>query len=252
MHTVTDAASLLTTRRRILIYTGAGCSTESGIPDFRGPSGLWKSADPNDYTLHNYVTNEAFRRDSWRRRFEPNALTSAKPNDAHDAIVRLWRAHRVVGVVTQNIDGLHQAAGLPGEAVAELHGSAYDFHCLDCGDEPDPAALRNRWAAGDEDPRCEHCGGVVKSTTVFFGEHLPDEAFTRASLWAAMADAVVAVGTTLGVYPAAQIPLHVADRGDPFVIVNQGPTELDHLATVRVEGAAGTVLSDLVATLIGR
>jgi NAD-dependent deacetylase len=251
VHDVADASALLADRRRILVYTGAGISTESGIPDFRGPSGIWKTADPADFTLQRYLTDEGFRRDTWQRKFDSNAITRAEPNPAHHALVRLWKAHRMVGVVTQNIDGLHQAAGLPAEAVAELHGSAHGIVCLDCGDHPEWEAIEARWRAGEEDPACARCGGMLKSTMVLFGEVLPEEEFARASLWAAMADAALAIGTTLGVYPAAEIPLQVAARGDPFVIINQGPTEHDLLATVRLEGTAGVLVPALVSALIG-
>ena len=251
MHEIADAAALLADCRRILVYTGAGISTESGIPDFRGPSGIWKTADPADFTLQRYLTNEEFRRDSWRRKFEANALNQAQPNAAHDAIVRLWKANRVVGVVTQNIDGLHQAAGLPPDAVAELHGNADGVECTECGDHPERAAIETRWRAGESDPPCARCGGILKSTMVLFGELLPEAEFARASLWAAMADAALAIGTTLGVYPAAEIPLQVAARGDAFVIVNRGPTEHDRVATVRLEGAAGELVPALVTELVG-
>jgi NAD-dependent deacetylase len=251
MHDIADAARVLADCRQILVYTGAGISTESGIPDFRGPSGVWKTADPADFTLQRYLANAAFRREAWERRFTAGALSNAEPNAAHRAITRLWKSGRVVGVVTQNIDGLHQASGLPQDAIAELHGNAHGIMCTECDARPSKAVVRARWEAGDVDPHCERCGGVLKSTTVYFGEMLPEADFSRASLWAAMADGAIAIGTTLAVYPAAYIPLEVAARSEPFVIVNQGATEEDHAATVRLEGMAGTIMPELVAALIG-
>jgi NAD-dependent deacetylase len=251
MHDIAAAARVLAECRQLLIYTGAGISTESGIPDFRGPSGIWKTADPADYTLQRYLTNAEFRRESWERRFTAGALSDATPNPAHTAVTRLWRSGRVVGVVTQNIDGLHQAAGLPQDGIAELHGNAHGIMCTGCDARPAKEAIRARWEAGEVDPHCARCGGVLKSTTVYFGEMLPERDFSRASLWAAMADGAIAIGTTLAVYPAAYIPLEVAARGEPFVIVNRGETEEDHAATVRLEGMAGEIMPELVAKLVG-
>ena len=248
---VAAAASVLADRRQILVYTGAGISTESGIPDFRGPSGIWKTADPADYTLQRYLADEGFRREAWERRFTSSVLRDAKPNRAHEAVTRLWKAGRVIGVVTQNIDGLHEASGLPRSSIAELHGNAHGVMCTGCDARPSQEAVRARWESGDLDPHCVECGAVLKSTTVYFGEMLPEREFARASLWAAMADAVVAIGTTLGVYPAAYIPQEVAGRGEPFVIVNRGETDMDREATVRLEGAAGDLMSLLVAELVG-
>jgi NAD-dependent deacetylase len=251
MNDVASAAKVLADRRQILVYTGAGISTESGIPDFRGPSGVWKTADPADYTLQRYLANGEFRREAWERRFTSSVLRDAEPNRAHDAVTRLWKAGRVIGVVTQNIDGLHEASGLDRGSIAELHGNAHGVMCTGCDAQPSPHAVRERWEAGEFDPACVECGAVLKSTTVYFGEMLPEREFARASLWAAMADAVVAIGTTLGVYPAAYIPQEVVARGEPFVIVNRGETEMDRQATVRLEGAAGDLMSSLVAELVG-
>ena len=252
MNDVAAAARVLAECRQLLIYTGAGISTESGIPDFRGPSGIWKTADPADFTLERYLGNAEFRNEAWERRFTSTMLRDAVPNAAHGAVTHLWKAGRVIGVVTQNIDGLHQASGLPPDAIAELHGNAHGIMCTGCDSQPSMDATRARWDAGDRDPKCEDCGAVLKSTTVYFGESLPQREFARASLWAAMADGVVAIGTTLAVYPAAYVPMEVAGRGEPFVIVNQGETEEDRAATVRLEGPAGTIMPALVAALVGR
>lgn len=251
MNDVAAAAKVLADCRQILVYTGAGISTESGIPDFRGPSGVWKTADPADYTLQRYLADAEFRREAWERRFTSSVLSEAKPNRAHEAVTRLWKAGRVIGVVTQNIDGLHEASGMPSSSIAALHGNAHGVMCTGCDARPKQAAVRERWEAGELDPHCRECGAVLKSTTVYFGEMLPEREFARASLWAAMADAVVAIGTTLGVYPAAYIPQEVVGRGEPFVIINRGETDMDHEATVRLEGAAGDLMSLLVAELVG-
>jgi NAD-dependent deacetylase len=245
---IAEAATLLTGRDRILIFTGAGISTESGIPDFRGPSGVWKSANPDDFTLSNYVGNADFRKAAWERRFE-SPLRHAEPNPAHLAIADLWESNRMIGCVTQNIDGLHQKAGLPDRAIVELHGNTRGIRCMDCGTDADPGDVEARWRSGEADPVCAICGGILKSMVVYFGEMLPTRALATAAAWSADADAVISIGSTLSVYPAASVPLDVASRGAPFVIVNDGPTDHDGVAAVRLEGRAGTLLPQLVAEL---
>ena len=246
--TVAKAAALLQGAQRILIFTGAGISTESGIPDFRGPSGLWKTANPDDFTLSNYVRDAGFRRAAWERRFN-SSLRDARPNAAHEAVTELWNGGRMIGCITQNIDGLHQAAGLPAEAIVELHGNAEGIRCLDCGTEAHPEDVEDRWRGGDTDPACSVCGGVLKSTVVYFGEMLPARALATSGAWTEDAAAVIVIGSSLSVYPAAGIPLEVAARGAPFVILNDGPTRHDGTAAVRLEGRAGALLPALVAML---
>ncbi len=246
--TVETAAALLQGAQRILIFTGAGISTESGIPDFRGPSGLWKTANPDDFTLSNYVSDVGFRRAAWERRFN-SPLRDARPNAAHEAIVDLWDGGRMIGCITQNIDGLHQAAGLPAEAVVELHGNAEGIRCLDCGTEAHPEDVEAQWLRGDTDPACSACGGMLKSTVVYFGEMLPARALATSGTWSEVADAVIVIGSSLSVYPATGIPLEVAARGAPLVILNDGTTKHDGAAAVRLQGRAGALLPDLVAML---
>jgi NAD-dependent deacetylase len=243
------AARLLLDAKRIMVFTGAGISTESGIPDFRGTDGIWTKFSPEDFMLDRYIADRTVRTRAWASRF-PKMFGNAKPHAAHDAVVDLWKSGRLIGCVTQNIDGLHQAAGLPQEAIAELHGNADGIACLQCGAAHDPADIEQRWINGDVDPRCDECGGILKSTIVFFGEVLPHREIELANRWAAEADAVIAVGSSLSVYPAAYIPLEIASRGDSFVIINNGPTDLDTLASIRLEGLAGTLLPQLVNAII--
>jgi len=243
------AVEALSGNHRILVFTGAGISTESGIPDFRGPQGLWKRFDPSDYTYDRYLADAEFRKQSWKRHFE-SAYLSALPNDAHRAVTRLWESGRSIGCVTQNIDGLHTAAGLPSEALIEIHGNAHGAHCVSCGAEPSLSDVRRRWESGDTDPRCLSCGGILKTKIVYFGEDLPGEAVARAWRMAEDADAVLVVGSSLCVYPAAFIPLDVVDRGRPLVIVNQGSTDHDFRAAALVDGPAAIVLPLLVDRLL--
>ena len=244
------AARLLLDSKRILVFTGAGISTESGLPDFRGTDGIWTKLAPEDFELERYVRDPKVRIRGWRTRF-PKMFGNAEPNPAHFAVADLWKAGRLVGCVTQNIDGLHQAAGLPQEMIAELHGNSDRIACMQCGADHDPAEVEGRWSAGELDPHCIHCGGILKPTIVFFGEVLPQVALHQASEWAAEADAVVAIGSSLSVYPAAYIPLEIASRGDVFIIINRQPTDLDSVASIRLDGLAGTVFPQLVAAIVG-
>ena len=243
------AARLLLDAKRILVFTGAGISTESGLPDFRGTDGIWTKLSPEDFQLDRYIRDPKTRIRAWQKRF-PKMFGNAAPNPAHFAVTDLWKAGRLVGCVTQNIDGLHQAAGLPKDFVAELHGNSDGIACLQCGAAHDPAEIEARWANGELDPHCDNCGGILKSTIVFFGEVLPESALRQAEEWAAEADAVVAVGSSLSVYPAAFIPLEIAARGDAFIIINTTPTELDNVASIRLEGKAGEILPPLVQAII--
>jgi NAD-dependent deacetylase len=246
------AAAVLAETSRVLVFTGAGISTESGIPDFRGPDGLWTRVDPADFTIQRYVVNRQVRSNGWRMHQRGElwgARSTVQPNPAHRAVTGLWNAGRLSGCITQNIDGLHQAAGLPDHAVAEVHGNVRKAHCLSCPASWPTETVLGWVDDGDDDPHCPDCGGLVKTTTVMFGEMLPDDQVERALAFAAQADAVLAVGTTLSVYPAADFALEVVRRGAPLVIVNMGDTDHDHRATVKVEGSAGEVLPALAAIL---
>lgn len=242
------ALEVLATSESILLFTGAGISTESGIPDFRGPDGVWTRVDPADFTIDRYLASAEVRTRSWAMRAESGIL-EARPNDAHLAIVDLWEAERLIGCVTQNIDGLHTAAGLPPEALVEVHGNARTTRCIECGESMATELVIERVAGGDADPSCESCGGVLKADVVFFGEAMPEREMARAMAMASVADAAISVGSTLSVYPAAYVPLTVAESGRPLVIINRGPTELDHIAAARIDGPAGSTLRALADAL---
>lgn len=247
MHTIAEAAAALAGRERILLFTGAGISTESGIPDFRGPNGVWKTVDPKNFTLRHYVNDPEFRLERWQRRFG-GEHSSWEPNSAHRAVADFWDTQRMIGCITQNIDGLHVEGGLPESAVAEVHGNPRGIMCVEHGHRGDVDEVRRRWEAGELDPRCE-CGSILKSTVVMFGEQLPPPAINMAQRFSMAADAAISVGSTISVYPAAEYLLSVSDRGCPLVILNMGPTDADSLATARLEGMAGELLPKLVAAL---
>ena len=245
---IEQAAELLAGASRLLVFTGAGVSTESGIPDFRGPEGLWTKLDPDEFTIDRYLSSPDVRKRSWQR-WAASPLRRAQPNRAHLAVAELARKGRLEGCVTQNIDGLHQAAGLAGELVVEVHGNAWTAACLVCGDRRPAEEVHRRVEAGDEDPRCSGCGGIVKLAVVSFGQAMPAREMDRAYAMAARADGVLAAGTTLSVWPAADIPLTAVRRGAPFVIVNMGRTDFDHAARLKIERPAGEALSRLAGLL---
>lgn len=252
--TVEAAIETLIPTERILVFTGAGISTESGIPDFRGPDGLWTKVDPDDFTIQRYVRNREIRVQGWQMHAQGElwgARSAVEPNAGHRAIVDLEAAGRLAGCVTQNVDGLHLLAGLTHSRVAELHGNVRRVLCLGCHESWEIETVLTRVDAGEEDPECLECEGMLKTSTVMFGEMLPDMEMRKAWAFAGLADAVLVVGSTVGVWPAAEIPMSLAREGKPMVIVNQGPTEADFLATVRVEASAGEALGEIVAGLTG-
>jgi NAD-dependent deacetylase len=244
---------VLSDASRILVFTGAGISTESGIPDFRGPNGLWTKLDPDDFTIARYRNNRDVRVQGWRMHAKGElwgARSSVQPNRAHAAVNDLWTAGRLSGVITQNVDGLHQAAGLPDDAVAEVHGNVRKARCMRCSAEWPTETVLTWVDDGDEDPHCPDCLGMVKTTTVMFGEMLPDREVTKAIDFSGASDAVLAIGTTLSVYPVATIVLDAVRNGAPLVIVNLGETDADHQATVKIELPAGEAVSALAEMII--
>ncbi|HEX6930926.1 MAG TPA: Sir2 family NAD-dependent protein deacetylase [Streptosporangiaceae bacterium] len=234
----------------IAVLTGAGISTDSGIPDFRGPQGLW-TKDPaaeRFSTYDAYVSDPALRRRSWQARLAHPAW-SAAPNAAHTALARLGGAIDT-WVITQNIDGLHQRAGSPDDRVLELHGTMYGVVCVGCGARTEMAATLDRVRAGDADPVCERCGGILKSATVMFGQPLDRAVLAAAARAAAGCDLMLAVGSTLTVEPAASLCAVAADAGARLVIVNRDPTPYDHLATEVIGEPIGVAIPRITDALL--
>ncbi|MDF1597561.1 MAG: Sir2 family NAD-dependent protein deacetylase [Acidimicrobiia bacterium] len=248
------ACDIIDNARRVLLFTGAGISTESGIPDFRGPDGLWSRVDPADFTIGRYLSDPELRKRRWRMHLDGELWGSrsvVRPNRAHHAITDLWRAEKLSGVVTQNIDGLHQEAGVSDDHVAELHGNIRRANCVGCGEDWATTEVLARVEAGEADPSCPTCGDIIKTSTVMFGEALPMNEWGTALVMAAQAEAVLVVGSTLGVFPAADVALEPARRGVPMVIVNLGPTDYDHLARVKLDGMAGELVPQLADVVLG-
>ncbi|RBY98151.1 NAD-dependent deacetylase [Blastococcus sp. TF02-8] len=238
----------LTSATRITVLTGAGISTDSGIPDYRGPKGVW-TRDPDAeklVTLSYYLADPDVRRRSWLMRRD---LRDAhpRPNAGHAALVELERQGRLRALVTQNIDGLHQAAGSDPERVLEVHGTVHQVVCTACGDRTPMSAALDRVAAGEHDPACRVCGGILKSATVYFGEMLEERVIGAAADAAADCDVLLAVGTSLTVHPAAGLVDLAARSGARVVVVNAEPTPYDDVADLVVREPIGAALPKLVA-----
>jgi NAD-dependent deacetylase len=248
------ARALVGRSERIVVLTGAGISTDSGIQDFRGPSGLWTKnpAAEKAATLQAYMQDPEVRRQAWQNRLT-SPLWAAEPNAGHRALVALERAGRLDTLVTQNIDGLHQKAGTDPARLVEIHGNSSEIVCLDCEHRQPAGHVHDRVRAGDPDPTCLEtqadgsiCGGMLKSATISFGQSLVARDLRRAEAAAAGCDLLLAVGSTLGVYPAAGLVPIAAHAGAAVVIVNGGPTELDSLADVVVNGSISELLTAMV------
>lgn len=248
MNALDRAAELLADRRKVVIFTGAGVSTDSGIPDFRSPGGVWTRFDPRQFTYQRYLAEPETRRLAWQMRREMHHLRP-RPNAAHEACVRLAERGRLAGVITQNIDGLHVDAGLDAAMVCEVHGTSREVVCLGCAERIPMGAAVARVEAGEDDPPCHSCGGILKSATVSFGQRLPVDVWARAEELTATCDAFIAAGSSLVVYPAADLPAQAARRGVPLVIVNREPTPLDEVASAVLLGEVGVLLPALVDAL---
>jgi NAD-dependent deacetylase len=248
------ARGLVAAARRVLVLSGAGISTDSGIPDFRGPNGVWTKnpSAEKSATLHVYMTDPDVRRQAWRNRID-SPTWRAVPNPGHRALVVLERRGVLHTLVTQNIDGLHQAAGSDPDLVVEIHGTMREVMCMSCGARTPMSAVLERVRGGEDDPPCTArpqggaCGGILKSATISFGQNLVPEDLARAERAAATCDLLLSVGSSLSVYPAAGLVPRAAQGGARVVIVNGEPTDYDAIADVVVRGPISEVLPTIVA-----
>jgi NAD-dependent deacetylase len=242
-----ELAANVSVSRNIVAFTGAGISTESGIPDYRGPNGVWASGVVP--TRANIQTDAEGQRRYWdERRASYPQLVAREPNAGHRALVTLFEVGKLQAVITQNIDGLHQKAGLPPDRVIELHGSAHRVRCLHCGRTFPGSEIQRRQEASEEAPVCAVCGGPLRSATVLFGESLPADALERAVKLVTAADLMLVIGSSLVVNPAAQIPVVAKEAGAYLAIINREATPLDGLADARLWSDAGPTLSALVGS----
>jgi NAD-dependent deacetylase len=242
---------LIRDSEQILVFTGAGISTLSGIPDYRGPQGVWKRHQPVYY--ESFMASEEARVEYWSQKLETwESFRDARPNDVHYAIVELERAGKLLMLVTQNIDGLHGRAGTSPERLVEIHGTNAAVECQSCLKRSEPGPHFARFRQDRQAPRCA-CGGFLKPATISFGQSLREEDLTRAFGAADGADLVISLGSTLSVQPAAMVPLQAALRGCPYVIVNRGPTDHDgqSAVTLRFEGDVGAIFPPAVRAALG-
>ena len=240
-----DLRDMIERARRIAVFSGAGISTESGIPDFRGPGGIWSRMAPIDF--RDFVRSEEMRREAWRRRFAQDAMMrAAEPNRGHRAVATLVRQGKAQAVITQNIDGLHQASGVPDRQVIELHGNTTYAACLDCGERYEIEAIRAEFEKDETPPVCAKCEGLVKTATISFGQAMPEAAMLRAEAETRAADLFLVLGSSLVVYPAAGFPAMAKRNGAALVIVNREPTPLDEIADRVIQEQIGDVLGGAV------
>jgi NAD-dependent deacetylase len=245
---IEEIADLIVGSKRIVVFTGAGISTESGIPDFRGPDGLWTKVDPNDFTYQKFVGDREARKRIWQLNTTTGfTFGDVEPNRAHNAIAELEKLGKLDCIVTQNVDGLHQKAGSSEERVLQLHGNMQWVKCIDCGVRHPFEEVRGWIEAGVEVPECAECGGILKPDAVFFGEAMPLKETAEAQRRSSACDLCIVIGSTLTVYPAALMPQYAVSSGAKLVIINDGATELDHAADVRITARAGEVMERAIA-----
>lgn len=236
---------LLDEKRRVVIFTGAGISTESGIPDFRSPGGIWTKYQPIDFS--DFVRSEEMRRESWRRRIALGpTFSTAKPNRGHRAVAELVRRGRATGVITQNIDNLHQVSGIPDELVVELHGNGTYAACLSCAERYELEPILKNFAHDETLPECASCGGIIKTATISFGQMMPEGPMARAEALSLDCDLFIVLGSSLVVYPAAGFPLLAQRAGAALVIINREPTDQDGHADLVIRGGIGEVMGEAV------
>lgn len=228
----------------VVFFTGAGISTESGIPDFRGPNGIWKQMTPIDFS--DFVASEEVRKESWRRKFSSDLMTGAEPNSGHQAINRLYELGKVSYVITQNVDGLHQRSGLPDDRIIELHGNANYATCLDCHRRYQLKEIEAIFTQNETLPYCDDCGGIIKTATISFGQAMPQKPMYLAQQATLGADLFIACGSSLTVYPAASFPRVAKQQGASLAIINNESTDLDPVCDVVLHAPIGKTLSAVV------
>jgi NAD-dependent protein deacetylase/lipoamidase len=242
---VDKVAALILDSGRVVVFTGAGISTESGIPDFRSPGGIWTKFDPDDFTIQKFMSSEKTRRMQWRMMAEGGLLKDAEPNQAHYAVAELESVGKLTCVITQNIDNLHQKAGNSPDKVFELHGNIKFVRCMSCGRRFPVEEILSKLDKEDI-PDCQFCHGILKPDAVFFGESLPQKALNEAIKCSRNCDLFIVIGSTLVVYPAAYMPMYAVESGARLVIINLSPTPMDAKAAALITASAGEAMSRIV------
>jgi len=244
---ISEAAKLIRNSQKILIFTGAGISTESGIPDFRSAGGIWDRYNPSDFYLQNIISSEKSRLKYWEMSSEYyNVMKKALPNQAHLAVKQIEDAGKLLAIVTQNIDRLHHRAGNSPEKIIEIHGTAFLVSCLSCGAIYERDEIEERIKRGERLPCCDKCSGILKPATISFGQAMPEEKMTESIIYAYQCDLCIVLGSSLVVYPAASIPEQAADSGAHLIIINRDKTPLDHKADVVINDSISNIMNVLV------
>jgi NAD-dependent deacetylase len=247
---IESAAGLMAGARKILVFTGAGMSTESGIPDFRSPGGIWSKYDPSDFLYQKIISDEGAREKYWKMSAEYyEIMKNAFPNPAHLAIKHLEDAGKLLALVTQNIDNLHQKAGNSPDKIIEIHGTAFSVSCLGCGKRYERDLIEDRLRAGIKAPYCDDCSGILKPDTISFGQAMPQDKVETSLRFARECDLCIVLGSSLVVYPAASIPSYAAEQGAKLMIINRDETPLDRVAHLVIHESAGRVLPKILERL---
>lgn len=249
---IEEAAELIINARKIVVFTGAGVSTESGIPDFRSPGGIWTKFSPDDFTYQKFLKDPEVRKRNWQMFSMFRMMDLVEPNPAHYAVAELDKLGKLDCVITQNVDGLHQKAGVPEEKVIELHGTTKWVKCLSCGKRYPVGEIAKRLEEGVEEPVCDDCGGMLKSATISFGEPMPIEETAEAGRRSRECDLMLVLGSSLVVYPAAYMPIYAMEAGAKLVFINVGTTSMDNYAHVLIDGKVGEVLPKIVELVKSR
>lgn len=242
---VNAVADMIVELGRIVVFTGAGVSTESGIPDFRSPGGIWTQFDPDDFTIQKFLSSPETRKKQWDILIGGGLIANANPNKAHAAIAELEKIGKLDCVITQNIDNLHQKAGNSPQKVIELHGNMRRVRCLKCNKTYSPEEVMRRLKV-EEEPDCENCHGILKPDVVFFGEALPAKALEDAIHYSSNCDLLIVIGSSLVVYPAALMPVYARNAGAKLVIINISPTYCDKDADVLINSSAGEAMGKIL------
>jgi NAD-dependent deacetylase len=246
---INKVVEMIAAAKKVVVFTGAGVSTESGIPDFRSPGGLWSRFDPDDFTIDKYLSSGQTRRKMWEVLLEGGLLRDAAPNPAHYAIAELEKMAKLISVITQNIDNLHQKSGNTPAIVRELHGNMKWVVCLGCHRRFPLEVITDHVSFKDSIPACKTCGGILKPDVIFFGEPLPEKTLRVAVKESQACDLFIVIGSSLVVYPAASLPLYAKRSGARIVIINLGPTEQDHMADVLINRLAGETMTRIMTGL---
>lgn len=242
-------AEMISISERIVVFTGAGVSTESGIPDFRSPEGIWTKFEPDDFTIQKFLSSKETRKKQWKILVEGGLFSNIMPNQAHYAVAELEKLDKLDCVITQNIDDLHQKAGNSPDKVFELHGTMKLVRCLSCGEQYDIEYIKENLKKGIEIPDCEKCHGILKPDIIFFGEALPSITMDAAIKHSGNCDLLIAIGSSLVVHPAAFMPVYAKETGAKLVIINIGETSCDKIADIVINGKAGETMAGIVKLL---